>query len=201
MPWEAHISFRGGSAILDYATTGLITVRSNTFSSPNDPYSVTRDGFTFGMIGATYARESNLNTGLATRFQGAHRYNYQSGFCYGFRINLPGPGEYEVAAGLASQFTSVGNGNFYFKDGTTTFRTTSTGATTGNGTNIRDINNVLKTFAQWESDPGWVSRTFVNSYLQLEAVSDARIACLSIRQVGAVNYTRRRRSTMGAGIL
>lgn len=207
MSWEAHMVFRRSSeGILDYASTGLITVQSQTFGSPNDTYPTSRDGFTFGLVDGPYMRASAYYAGAPDRFSGSFRFINSASFAGGVRIDLPTTGDFQIAAGcgrIDSNHPSLAKGDVRFRDGYNgpLITTSSSAGTSGNSTDIRDIFGSLKTFDGWESDPGWYDHTFVNAALHIEWNSDSYAACVSIRQVGGAAAQSRQQQTAQQSVL
>ena len=177
----------------------LTTIRSKVFASAEtDNYPVTKDDVTLGVVGA-YARGQLTYANLPTLFQGGLRFNHQ--FATSFRVDLPVPGLYRIAAGTAATGITFARGSFAFLDGDSHFHSSPNLRTTGNQTDTRAIDGTLQTFEQFFSDTRWIEHEFQNDHLVVRYLTDSYIQCVLIEQLGgdviAADSRRRRQQSQG----
>ena len=185
MTWEARISLRDWDLGEPDPGADFVTIRSDTFNAAqSDSYPATKQGITFGQTGP-YFRESGTVWTLLGRnalLCAAVRINNSAPFSPGFRIDLPSPGTYEVAGAFGNPHQAFVGGHFAIQDGVSTiYTTTDTRAT---ATHVRDIAGVLRPIETWESDPGWVTLDFAESYCTVVSLSDEAMSAFWIRQIG-----------------
>lgn len=196
--WKKHISLRDWD-LGELDDPVLTTIRSETFvGAETDNYPVTKGDVTLGVLGS-YARGSHTTLELPTLFQGALRFNNQ--FSNGFRVDLPGPGLYRIAAGTAATGVSFARGSFAFLDGNSQFHATAHLRTSGNRTDTRAIDGALQTFAQFFNDTRWIEHDFQNDHLVVRYLTDSYIQCVLIEQLGGDVIDNRRRHQTSGGTL
>lgn len=197
--WKKHISLRDWD-LGELDGPILTTIRSEVFASiETDNYPVTKDDVTLGIVGA-YARGQLTYADVPTLFQGALRFNHQ--FATNFRVDLPSPGLYRIAAGTAATGLPFARGSFAFLDGDVPFHSSPNLRTSGNRTDTRAIDGTLQTFEQFFAATRWIEHEFQNDHLVVRYLTDSYIQCVLIEQIGGdAIIDNRRRHQISGGIL
>ena len=196
--WKKHISLRDWD-LGELDDPVLTTIRSELFvGAETDNYPVTKEDVTLGVVGA-YARGQSTYASLPPLFQGALRFNHQ--FATSFRVDLPSPGLYRIAAGTGATGLGFARGSFAFLDGDIHFHSSPNLRTTGNQTDTRAIDGTLQTFGQFFADMRWVEHEFQNDHLVVRYITDSYIQCVLIEQLGGDVIDNRRRHQTSGGAL
>jgi len=205
MSWIARLSaWTNEVSQPDFASTG-ITALKITQNNPasSDEYPTTRNGLTFGIEAgsANGILGRSINAAITEPFKFSWRvYRDNQSYANFLRLDLPQAGTYEIAF-ANGRLNATSSFGWYISDGASVLHTVPVAATSGNYTNTRDANGVLKTFAQWLSDPGWVQVTTTNSYLLAypSTTTEAWWSAFYARAITTPN-TRRRRYAGGYGL-
>jgi hypothetical protein len=190
--WDKGFNFRSTSA---YVTDG-----ANETYVIGDVYPTTRNGVTFGWVGAV-DWTANRSTSVDRRVAGVQGVWGLSGTY--FRVDLPASGDFDLEVAMGDQGQGNGPADWSIQDTTTNLETVDNGNFPAAGV-FRDANNVQhSTAANWAANQTAKRYTFATTQLRVvmgfNNAQITAIAHLRVVQVGGGAPTSRQRTLTGVG--